>query len=657
MLLHHISMTKPHWPRFLILLQGLILCSCLWQSAHGEGGGGAIFDEISVAHDTKPKNLHMDVDGHHTPKTAMAPQIKSQTGMEKLSETPMDEEISHSPAIGTPTRNILAIRPKLDHVVSNIRPKMGYVVSNITPKMFYLVSNIRPTLDFVTLIWQYLRKVGFPEFLSKSSQEAVDSRDLASEGTSTLEHAKVPEDQFVKNKESYTVQEIPGFAGKMGTERVQVKLSKSTSMKDELNGPGRKERLEDLVSKETAGTSQGSQDKSIQKSSNAFQENPSTSRTKIYLDKTGDKISDSKYTQTRAKKQRIKRVWSKFQNSKILFLIRIARKNIGSSQKRKAILEHSKAPQDQFIKDKESYTVQEIPPFAGTLGEERAQVKLSKSTSTREDFNGLGREQRLNDLLGGKPAEFSQGSLDKSVEKDSNAFQAYSPETRRDPKKNEDEILDPNYTPNEADRLRRQAILNKMDQNERTLYKKTKKPTPIGESDLELSSEDALKIKFENEAARRFWEVKAQENQIPLERIYLTVTIMEILFESFRHGINSNFAFFDATQSALNLNRLLGPCYEYALRNSHRKMENVLPLKVTEIQQKIKMKDYKSWPQVMYDMKINRDQDLEDVFIYSLSLSDETAAYLLNRDYKRYDKFKIHENMKEYIHKKQNESP
>ncbi|KAH9442222.1 hypothetical protein Pst134EB_028478 [Puccinia striiformis f. sp. tritici] len=322
-------------------------------------------------------------------------------------ETPMDEEISHSPAIGTPTRNILAIRPKLDHVVSNIRPKMGYVVSNITPKMFYLVSNIRPTLDFVTLIWQYLRKVGFPEFLSKSSQEAVDSRDLASEGTSTLEHAKVPEDQFVKNKESYTVQEIPGFAGKMGTERVQVKLSKSTSMKDELNGPGRKERLEDLVSKETAGTSQGSQDKSIQKSSNAFQENPSV-ETKIYLDKTGDKISDSKYTQTRAKKQRIKEFGASSRTQRFYFSLGIARKNMGSSQKGKPNTQRlpkinssktRKLP-SKFLPVVDFSSTMRIVPIslltsfgAGTLGEERAQVKLSKSTST-EDFNETaGREQ------------------------------------------------------------------------------------------------------------------------------------------------------------------------------------------------------------------------------------------------------------------------
>ncbi|KAI9607938.1 hypothetical protein H4Q26_005388 [Puccinia striiformis f. sp. tritici PST-130] len=405
-------------------------------------------------------------------------------------------------------------------------------------------------------------------------------------------------------------------------------------MIEDLNGPGRKERLEDLVSKEKAETTEGSQDPSIEKSSITFQESSLGEASISQNEKATEKFQSLRYA------IRGFNVW----RSKEL------------SPERSAILDIPNNSADQFIEYKERYTVQEIPPFAGrTLGTERQKIKLSKSTSVKGDFNGTGRKHRLDDLLYVGTAKSSQGSQDRSIEIDSNTIQENSLGTKR-----------PNNTQKETeDYLRRKKILDKIVRTERTIYEKAHGNDPQDLVLFEKKYDDLLKVGFENQGVREFWESKAKEAKVSpgtsakfdsIRKTTVEPIFMELLFESFRHGMSINKVVADAMQEALGLGRALKKAMELAIWVLHRKLANLLPLKLPEIQRKIILHDYKSWPQVMNPDQETHDQDLEDFFTYMLSSCDEIAAYVINRNYKDQDKVKIHMALKKYTQEHRNKA-
>ncbi|POW21984.1 hypothetical protein PSHT_01764 [Puccinia striiformis] len=659
-------MTKLQWPKIVILLQGLILCSCLCQSAHGDTNGKTISDVISLADMTKPEVPHVDSDGCVIATASMDSPSKTHSGMEKLSAIRADEEIWPSTVIETPTRSTRDIRPQLD-----------YDYPNISSRFYYVIPNIRPTVEFVFLIWDYLRRIGFTQYFTKSAQENK-TRELATQGIDISEYAdaSASADQFMKKKKKYTVQEIPSFAGRMSAEREKISLSRSTSMIEDLNGPGRKERLEDLVSKEKAETTKGSQDPSIEKSSITFQESSLgeasisshtmlsyltlclAPRKQIFLEKTRDEIPDRSHIQTEGHKGRMKKLRKKFQSLRYAIRGFNVWRSKELSPERSAILDIPNNSADQFIEYKERYTVQEIPPFAGrTLGTERQKIKLSKSTSVKGDFNGTGRKHRLDDLLYVGTAKSSQGSQDRSIEIDSNTIQENSLATG---------TKRPNNTQKETeDYLRRKKILDKIVRTERTIYEKAHGNDPQDLVLFEKKYDDLLKVGFENQGVREFWESKAKEAKVSpgtsakfdsIRKTTVEPIFMELLFESFRHGMSINKVVADAMQEALGLGRALKKAMELAIWVLHRKLANLLPLKLPEIQRKIILHDYKSWPQVMNPDQETHDQDLEDFFTYMLSSCDEIAAYVINRNYKDQDKVKIHMALKKYTQEHRNKA-
>ncbi|KAA1129213.1 hypothetical protein PGTUg99_013406 [Puccinia graminis f. sp. tritici] len=105
---------------------------------------------------------------------------------------------------------------------------------------------------------------------------------------------------------------------------------------------------------------------------------------------------------------------------------------------------------------------------------------------------------------------------------------------------------------------------------------------------IHLDDKDPEKIQFENQEAIDFWGLKAKEKEIPSRRIHVTIRLMDVLFQAFRHQIKADTALYNSILPALELTLFEKGKFWFACRQFRKELlKGLKPLKESEIQKKI----------------------------------------------------------------------